>query len=58
MSLYIQDNKKHIVRHYYTTPKIDRAIEALLQADADLIYSETHEGYAVTIIELQEESEE
>ena len=55
MSIYIQDDKKHTVRYYATTSKIEKAIDTLLQADADLMYSETHEGYAVTIIEMQEE---
>ena len=55
MSIYIQDTKKHTVRHYCTSPKIEKAIETLLQADDELVYSETHVGYEVTITEIEGE---
>ena len=51
MSIYINDDKKKTVRHYCTTPKIERAIETLLRMDDELVYSETHEGYEVRIKE-------
>ena len=51
MSLFIQDEKTKTVRHYYTTPKMEKAIETLLQANEDLTYSETHTGYEVDIVE-------
>ena len=49
MGLYIQDNKKHTVRHYCTTPKIEKAIETLLSQIEDMVYSETHVGYVIKI---------
>ena len=52
MGIYINDTKKHTVRHYCTTPKIEKAIETLLLADDDLVGSETHEGYEVVIQEI------
>ena len=51
MSIYINDNKKKTVREYCTTPKIEKAIEALLRMNEELVYSETHEGYEVEIKE-------
>ena len=53
MGIYIQDNKKHTVRHYSTTPKIEKAIETLLLANEELVSSETHEGYEVDIKEIE-----
>lgn len=50
MSLYIQDEKKHTVRHYCTSPQIEKAIETLLRYDEVICGSETHMGYRVTII--------
>lgn len=55
MGIYIQDNKKHTVRHYCTTPKIEKAIETLLLADEDMVSSETHEGYRVGIEEIEDD---
>lgn len=52
MSIYINDAKKGTVRHYSTTPKIDKAIETLLREMEEIVYSETHEGYEVTIKEI------
>ena len=52
MSIYINDNKKGTVRHYCTTPKIDKAIETLLREMEEIVYSETHSGYEVTIKEI------
>lgn len=52
MSIYINDAKKGTVRHYCTTPKIDKAIETLLREMEEIVYSETHEGYEVTIKEI------
>lgn len=49
MSLYIQDYKKKTVRHYCTTPKVEKAIEAILAQIEGLSSSETHEGYKVEI---------
>ena len=54
MSIYIQDTKKHTVRHYCTSPKLEKAIETLLRADEELVYSETHVGYEVTITESED----
>ena len=52
MSIYINDRKKGTVRHYCTTPKVDKAIETLLREMEELVYSETHSGYEVTIKEI------
>ena len=54
MSIYINDNKKHTVREYCTSPKIEKAIETLLLADDTLCWSETHEGYEVFIHEIKQ----
>ena len=51
MGIYINDTKKHTVRHYNTDANIEKAIETLLRADEELVYSETHEGYEVSITE-------
>ena len=55
MGIYIQDTKKHTVRHYCTSPKIEKAIETLLRADEELVYSETHTGYVVTLTDESED---
>ena len=51
MSIYIQDNKKHTVRHYCTSPKIEKAIETLLMEFDDLAGSESKKGMVVRIVE-------
>ena len=57
MSIYINDTKTKTVRHYYrTTPKIEKAIETLLQELDDLGWSETHKGYQVEIKEIEPKS--
>ena len=57
MGLYIQDNKKHTVRHYCTTPEIESAIETLLREMEDLVSSETHKGYEIKLVETETETE-
>ena len=57
MGIYIQDNKTHTVRHYCTSPKIEKAIETLLRSDDELVYSETHVGYVVTLTDESEDKE-
>ena len=54
MGLYIQDDKKDTVRHYCTTPKIEKAIETLLMEMEDMVSSETHKGYMIRIVESRE----
>jgi len=49
MGIYIEDSKTRTVRHYCTSTKIEKAIETLLKADDELVYSETHAGYVVTL---------
>lgn len=51
MSIYVEDNNKHVVRCYYTSPKIEESIERLLKADEELMYSETLPGYKVDFVE-------
>lgn len=55
MGIYIEDTKTHTVRHYCTSPKIEKAIETLLRSDDELVYSETHTGYVVTLTEESED---
>ena len=55
MGIYIEDNNTHTVRHYCTSPKIEKAIETLLRADEELVYSETKVGYVVTLTDKSEE---
>ena len=50
--IYIESN--NTVREYHTSPKIEQAIETLLQADADMIYSETNKGYKVAIVDRED----
>lgn len=57
MSIYIQDNKKHTVRHYCTGPNLDKAIETLLKAIDELAYGETKAGYEVAIVESEDKRE-
>ena len=52
--IYIESN--NTVREYHTSPKIEQAIETLLKADADMMYSETNEGYTVAIVDKDGES--
>ena len=48
MGLYIQDDKTKTIRHYHTSPKVEKAIETLLKQDEEMIWSESLEGYEVT----------
>lgn len=55
MGIYVQDNKTHTVRHYCTSPKIEKAVETLLRSDDELVYSETHVGCVVTLTDESED---
>lgn len=55
MGIYIEDSKTRTVRHYYTSSKIEKAIETLLKSDDKLVYSETHVGYVVTLTDKSED---
>ena len=57
MGIYIEDNKTKTVRHYSTSPKIEKAIETLLRADDNLVYAQTHKGYVVTLTDESEDKE-
>lgn len=57
MSVYIEDLKTKTVRQYDTTPKIEKAIETLLQA-ADITECETTEGYRVSYEAIPREEDE
>ncbi len=46
--IYIQ--KKNKVTTYYTSKRIERAIEILLQADEELMSSDSADGYEVVIV--------
>ena len=56
MSIYVEDNDKHVVRSYYTSPKIEETIESLLKYNKELIHSESLPGYKVDIVEIEQES--
>lgn len=51
MSTYIYNEKKKIVKEFYTSPKIEKAVETLLLSNENLVYSETHEGYSLDIVD-------
>ena len=57
MEIYIQDSKTHTVRHYCTSPKIEKAVETLLRSDDELVYSETHVGCVVTLTDEDKDKE-
>jgi len=53
MTIYIDNCKT--VKIYHVKPKIAKAIATLLEMDEELLYSETREGYGVTIVDKKEE---
>ena len=55
MTIYVDDEEK--VKIYSVEPKVAKAIMTLLETDDKLVWSETHAGYGVKIID-KEESEE
>ena len=55
MTIYVDDGKT--VKIYPVKVKVAKAVMTLLEADDELVSSETHKGYGVEIV-YKEESEE
>lgn len=51
--IYIDNG--NTVKEYYTDKKIEKAIMTLLETDDELVWSETHAGYGVTIVDKAED---
>ncbi len=49
MTIYIDDGKT--VKIYPVKGKVAKAVMTLLETDDELVWSETHEGYGVDIID-------
>lgn len=52
MKIYIDNGDT--VKIYHTKVKVAKAIETLLELDGNLVWSETHKGYGVAIIDKAE----
>ena len=52
MTIYIDNG--NTVKIYSTKAKVTESIETLLELDDSLVWSETHKGYGVTIIDKEE----
>lgn len=55
MTIYVDDEEK--VKIYPVTENVAKAVMTLLEADSESVWSETHKGYGVKIID-KEESED
>ena len=56
MNIYI-DSGKTVKTYYHVRSKIAKAIITLLEMDEELVWSETHEGYGVAIVDKSEDQE-
>ena len=60
MTIYVDDGKT--VKIYPVKVKVAKAVMTLLETDEELVWSRTHEGYGVDIVDKSEnksqESEE
>lgn len=52
MTIYIDDGER--VKIYPVKAKIAKAVMTLLETDNELIWSETHTGYGVSIVDKTE----
>ena len=52
MTIYVDDEEK--VKIYSVKTKVAKAIMTLLETDDDLVYSETHKGYSIKIVDKEE----
>lgn len=52
MTIYVDDGET--VKIYHVKVKIAKAVMTLLESDCELVWSETHKGYGVAIIDKTE----
>ena len=50
MCIYVSDEKTETVRQYPASKKVIKAIETILQSDAELVWSESRKGYEVVLM--------
>ena len=53
MTIYIDDGDT--VKIYPVKARIAKAVETLLESDCELVWSETHKGYGVEIVDKESE---
>lgn len=53
MNIYVDNGGT--VKIYPVRPEVAKAVMTLLEADGELVWSETHSGYGVTIKDLEQE---
>jgi hypothetical protein len=56
MTIYVDDGKT--VKIYPVKIKVAKAVMTLLETDNELVWSETHKGYGVEIIDKAESEEQ
>ena len=54
MTIYIED--KDTVKIYPVKVKVAKAVMTLLESDCELVWSETHKGYGVEIIDKEDKA--
>lgn len=52
MTIYVDDGEK--VKIYPVKVKVAKAVMTLLETDCELVWSATHEGYGVAIVDKTE----
>ena len=52
MTIYVDDGKT--VKIYPVKVKVAKAVMTLLETDDELVWSETHKGYGVEIVDKEE----
>ena len=55
MTIYVDDGKT--VKIYPVKVKVAKAVMTLLELDDEMVWSETHKGYGVAIIDKAESEE-
>jgi hypothetical protein len=55
MAIYVDNGET--VKIYPVKAKVAKAVMTLLEADDDLVWSETHSGYGVAIVDKAESKE-
>ena len=55
MTIYVDDGET--VRIYPVKVKVAKAVMTLLEMDNELVWSETHKGYGVVIVDKEENEE-